>query len=74
MDTQSRRARDDCCKRVCVETNNGAKNREHEWVPLQRRKKMAVKKLNAAPRHSARDARQVGKGVKHAVWPRQPKR
>jgi hypothetical protein len=30
---------------------------------------MAVKKLDAASRHSARDARQVGKVVEHAVRP-----
>ena len=74
MDPQPRRPRDDCCKRVYVERNDAAKNREHEWVPLQRRKKMAVEKLNAASRHSARDARQVGKVVKHAARPRQPER
>ena len=74
MDPQSRRPRDDCCKCVYVERNDTAKNRKHEWVPLQRREKMAVKKLNAAPRHSARDARQVGKIVKHTVRPRQPER
>ena len=74
MDSQSGCTRDDCCKRVYVERNDAAKNREHEWVPLQRRKKMAVKKLNAASRHSARDARQVGKVVKHAARPRQPER
>ena len=55
-------------------TNDTAKNREHEWVPLQCRKKMTVKELDAASRHSACDARQVGKGVKHAVRPRQPER
>ena len=69
MDPQSRRARYDCCKRVCVERNHAAKNREHEWVPLQRHEKMAVKKLHAASRHSARDARQVGQFVEHAVRP-----
>ena len=74
MDPQSRRARYDCCKRVYVERNHAAKNREHEWVPLQCGKKMAVKKLNGASRHSARDARQIGKVVKHAVRPRQPER
>ena len=74
MDPQSRRARYDCCKRVYVEPNDAAKNREHEWVPLQCRKKMTVKELDAASRHSACDARQVGKGVKHAVRPRQPER
>ncbi len=74
MDSQSGRTRYDCCKRVYVEPNDTTKNREHEWVPLQRRKKMAVKKLNAASRHSARDARQVGKGVKSAPRPRQTDR
>ena len=69
MDPQSRRARYDCCKRVYVERNHAAKNREHEWVPVERRKKMALKKLNGASRHPARDARQVGKIVKHAVGP-----
>ena len=70
MDPQSRRARNDCYKRVYVEPNDAAKKREHEWVPLQRREKMAVKKLHAASRHSARDARQVGQFVEHAVRPR----
>ena len=70
MNPQSRRARNECCERVYVERNNAAKNREHEWVPLQCRKKMAVKELDAASRHSARDARQVGKVVKHAARPR----
>ena len=74
MDPQSRRTRYDRCKRVYVERNDTAKNREDEWVPLQRCKKVAVKELDAASRHSARDARQVSKGVKHAVRPRQPER
>ena len=74
MDPQSRRVRYNCCKRVYVETNNAAKNREHEWVPLQCRKKMAVKELDAASRHAACDAWQAGKLVKHAVRPRQPER
>jgi len=74
MDPQSWSARYDCCKRVYVEPNNTAKNREHEWVPMQCRKKVAVKELDTASRHSACDARQVGKGVKHAVRPRQPER
>ena len=74
MEPQSWRARNDCCKRVCVEPNDTAKSREHEWVPLQCREKMAVKELDSASRHSARDARQVGKGVKHAVRPWQPER
>ncbi len=70
MDPQSPRARYDCCKRVYIERNHAAKKREHEWVPLQRREKMAVKELNGASRHSARDARQVGQFVEHAVRPR----
>jgi hypothetical protein len=37
---------------------------------LERSKKMAVKKLNGASRHSACHARQIGKIVKHAVGPR----
>lgn len=74
MNPQSRRARNECCKRVYIERNNAAKNREHEWVPLQCGKKMAVQELNAASRHSARDAWQVGKVVKDAVRPRQPER
>ena len=74
MDPQSWRARYDCCKRVYVETNDTAKHREHEWVPLPCRKKVAVKELETASRHSAGDARQVGKGVKHAVRPRQSER
>ncbi len=74
MDPQSRRTRYDCCKRVHVEPYDTAKNREHEGVPLPCRKKMAVKKLDTASRHSACDARQVGKGVKHAPRPRQPER
>ena len=59
-----------CYKRVYVEPNDTAKNREHEWVPLPCRKKMAVKELDTASRHSARDAWQVGKVVKHAARPR----
>ena len=74
MDPQPRRTRYDCCQRVYVEPNDTAKNREHEWVPLPCRKKVAVKELDTASRHSAGDARQVGKGVKHAVRPRQPER
>lgn len=74
MDSQSWRTRYHRCKRVYVETNDAAKNCEHEWVPLKCGKKMAVQELNAASRHSARDARQVGNGVKHAVGPRQPER
>ena len=74
MDPQSRRARDDRSKRVYVEPDDAAKNHEHEWVPSQCGKEMAVKELDAASRHSARDARQLGKVVKHAVRPRQPER
>ena len=70
MDPQSRPARYYCCQRVYVECNDAAKDHEHEWVPVERRKKMALKKLNGASRHPARDARQVGKIVKHAVRPR----
>jgi hypothetical protein len=69
MDPQSWRARYDCCKRVYVERNHAAKKDENEWVPLERRKKMAVKKLNGASRHSARHTGQIGKIVKHAVGP-----
>ena len=72
MDPQSRRARYDRCKRVNVERYHAAKNREHEWVPLQCREKMTVKELDAATGHSARDAWQVGEVVKHAPRPRQP--
>ena len=74
MNPQSRRARNECCKRVYVEGNDAAKNRENEWVPLQGRKKMAVKELNAASRHSACDARQAGKVMKDTTRPRQPDR
>ena len=74
MDAQARRTRYDCCKRVHVEPNDTAKNREYEWVPLQCGEKMAVKELDAASRHSARDARQIGKIVKHTVRPRQTER
>ena len=74
MEPQSRRARRDRCKRVYVERDDSTKNREHEWIPLQCRKKMTVKELDAASRHSARDARQVGEVVKHAMRPRQPDR
>ena len=74
MDPQSGRTRYDCCKRVYVERKDTAKNREHEWVPLQCGEKMSVEKLDPASRHSACDARQVGKVVKHAVRPRQPER
>jgi len=74
MNPQSWRARNDRCKRVYVESNDAAKDREHEWVPLQCGKKMAVKELDAASRHSACDAWQVGKVVKHAARPRQPDR
>jgi hypothetical protein len=70
MDPQSRRVRYDCCKRVYVERNHAAKNREHEWVPLECGDKMSVKKLNAASRHSASDARQIGKVVKRTMGPR----
>ena len=70
MDPQSRRARYECCQRVYVECDHTAKDHEDEWIPLERRKKMALKKLNGASRHPARDARQVGKIVKHAVGPR----
>jgi len=74
MDPQSRRARDDRSKRVYVEPDDTTKKREHERVPSQRGKEMAVKELDAASRHSARDARQVGNVVKHATRPRQPER
>ena len=57
MDPQSWHARYHRCERVYVERYDTAKNRKHEWVPLQRRNKMAVKKLNSASRHSAREAR-----------------
>ena len=74
MDPQSWSARYNCWKRVYVEPNDTAKNSEHEWVPLQCRKKVAVKELDTASRHSACDAWQVGKVVKHAPRPRQPER
>jgi len=60
MDSQSRCARNDRCKRVYVEPNDAAKNREHEWVPLQCRKKVTLKELDPASRHSTSNARQVG--------------
>jgi hypothetical protein len=74
MDPQARRARYDCCKRVYVEANDAAKNCEHEWVPLQCGEKVTVKELDAAPRHSARDARQTSKLMKQTVRPREPER
>jgi len=70
MDPQPRHARYDCCQRVYVECNHAAKDHEHKWIPEERRKKMALKKLNGASRHPAGDARQVGKIVEHAVGPR----
>ena len=72
MNPQSRGAPNERCKRVYVERDDAAKNREHEWIPLQCREKMTVKELDAATGHSARDAWQVGEVVKHAPRPRQP--
>ena len=74
MNPQSWRAPKECYKRVYVERNNAAKNDEYEWVPLQCGKKMAVKELDAASRHSACDARQIGKVVKKAAGPRKSNR
>ena len=74
MDPQPRRARYDRCKRIHVEGDHAAKNREHEWVPLQRGEKVTVKEVNSAPRHSTRDARQTGKLMKQTVRPRKPER
>ena len=74
MDPQSRRARKDGCERVEVEYSEPTKNREHQWIPLQCCEEMAVEELDAATRHSACDAGQTGKIVKHATWPWQPKR
>jgi hypothetical protein len=74
MHPQSGRTRYECYKRVNVESKDAAKNREYEWIPSQCREKMAVKKLDAASRHSAGDAWKVGEGVKHAVRPRQSER
>ena len=61
-------------KRVYVETNDTAKHREHEWIPLPCRKKVAVKELDTASRHSACDAWQTGEVVKCAARPREPER
>src|SRR5262249_43011944 len=72
MDPHARRACDDCCKRVYVERKDTTKDREHEWVPLQCRKKVTVKELNSAPGHSAGDARQTSKLMKQTVRPREP--
>ena len=72
MDPQPRGPRYECCKRVYVKTDHAAKDEGHERIPLECREKMALKKLNSASRHSARDARQVSKIVEHAVRPRQP--
>ena len=74
MDPQARSARYDRRKRIHVEGDHAAKNREHEWVPLQCGEKVTVKELNSAPRHSARDAWQPGKLMKQTVRPREPKR
>src|SRR5262245_63236513 len=73
MDPHARRACDDCCKRVYVERKDTTKDREHEWVPLQCRKKVTVKELNSAPGHSARDARQTSNLIKKQVRQRKPK-
>lgn len=73
MDAQSRCARHQCCNCIYVERNHAANTREHEWIPAQRGKKIAMEELDAAPRHSAGDARQVGEIVKHAARPGQPK-
>ena len=71
MDPQSRRTRNEYCKRVHIERNETAENREYHWIPLQCRKKMAVKELDAASRHSACEAGQLGKIMKHAPRPGQ---
>ncbi len=71
MDPQTRRVRYEHRKRVNIKRNYRTKRGEDERIPFQCREKMAVKELDAASRHSTRNARQAGEVVKSAARPRQ---
>jgi hypothetical protein len=73
-DPQTRPARCERPERVEIKHCQAAECCEDEWIPFQRRRKVAVKKLNRAPGHAARDAWQTGDLMKSAAWPWQTER
>src|SRR5262249_623080 len=72
MNPQTWRTRDEGRKRVRVEGNYPAKHCEDQRVPSKCGKKVAMKELYTASRHSARHTRQASDVVKNTMRPRQP--
>ena len=68
-DPQTRSTRCERRKRVEIKRCQAAECCEHEWIPFQCGEKVAVKELNRASRHAARDTWQTGNLMKRASRP-----